>query len=87
MASDTMISGESKNIEYKVTLPDNSEKYMKTIVAFANTQGDKLIAGVDDKTIFHSLKHNVRYSREEIVQCFWIRENLQDRFIHKSKKQ
>ena len=50
MASDTMISGESKNIEYKVTVPDNSEKYMKTIVAFANTQGGKLIVGVDDKT-------------------------------------
>ena len=37
--------------------------------------------------ISHFLKHNVRYSREQIVQCFWIRENLQDRFIHKSKKQ
>ena len=37
MVKDTMFSGESKNIEYKVTLPDKSEKYMKTIVAFANT--------------------------------------------------
>ena len=46
----TMFSGESKNIEYKVTLPDKSEKYMKTIVAFANSQGGKLIIGVDDKT-------------------------------------
>lgn len=45
-----MFSGESKSIEYKVTLPDKSEKYMKTIVAFANTQGGKLIVGVDDKT-------------------------------------
>ena len=45
-----MFSGESKNIEYKVTLPDKSEKYMKTIVAFANTQGGKLIVGVDDTT-------------------------------------
>ena len=45
-----MFSGESKNIEYKVSLPDKSEKYMKTIVAFANTQGGKLIVGVDDKT-------------------------------------
>ena len=43
-------SGESKNIEYKITLPDKSEKYMKTIVAFANTQGGKLIVGIDDKT-------------------------------------
>ena len=45
-----MLSGESKNIEYKVTLPDKSEKYMKTIVAFANTQGGKLIVGVDDNS-------------------------------------
>ena len=50
MARDTLFSGESKNIEYKVTLPDKSEKYMKTIVAFANTQGGKLIVGIDDKT-------------------------------------
>ena len=25
-------------------------KYMKTIIAFANTQGGKLIVGVDDET-------------------------------------
>ena len=50
MVEDTLFSGESKNIEYKVTLPDKSEKYMKTIVAFANTQGSRLIVGVDDKT-------------------------------------
>ena len=50
MVEDTLFSGESKNIEYKVTLPDKSEKYMKTIVAIANTQGGKLIVGVDDKT-------------------------------------
>ena len=50
MVEDTMFSGESKNIEYKVSLPDKNEKYMKTLVAFANTQGGKLIVGVDDKT-------------------------------------
>lgn len=50
MAEDTILSGESKNIEYKVALPDKSEKYMKTIIAFANTQGGKLIVGVDDET-------------------------------------
>ena len=50
MARETLFSGESKNIEYKITLPDKSEKYMKTIVAFANTQGGKLIVGIDDKT-------------------------------------
>lgn len=50
MEHDTMFSGESKNIEYKIVLPDNSEKYIKTIIAFANTQGGKLIVGVDDET-------------------------------------
>ena len=36
MAEETLFSGESKNIEYKVTIPNKSEKYMKTVVAFAN---------------------------------------------------
>ena len=52
MVEDTMFSGESKNIEYKVSLPDKSEKYMKTIVAFANTQGGKLIVGVENDVLF-----------------------------------
>lgn len=42
--------GESKNIEFKVQLPDDSKKYMKTIVAYANTSGGKIIIGVDDAT-------------------------------------
>ena len=50
MVKDKLFSGESKNIEYKVTIPDKSEKYMKTVVAFANTQGGKLVIGIDDKT-------------------------------------
>ena len=50
MVEDTMFSGESKNIEYKVSLPDIFFFYLKTIVAFANTQGGKLIVGVHDKT-------------------------------------
>lgn len=45
-----IVRGESKNMEYKVTLPEISEKYTKTIVAFANSQGGQLIIGVDDKT-------------------------------------
>ncbi len=41
---------ESKNIEFKEMLPKNSEKYTKTIVAYANTQGGKVIFGVVDET-------------------------------------
>lgn len=39
-------------VYYKVTLPDKSEKYMKTIVAFANTQGGKLIVGVENSLLY-----------------------------------
>ena len=70
MVEDTLFSGESKNIEYKVTLPDKSEKYMKTIVAFANTQGGKLIVGVDDKT--HQIvgvENSLLYFREYPKVC------------------
>lgn len=51
MAEDQLFSGESKNIEYKVTVPDKSEKYMKTVVAFANGRGGRIVFGVDDKTL------------------------------------
>ena len=51
MAEDTLLSGESKNIEYKVTVPEKSVKYMKTVVAFANGRGGKIVFGIDDKTL------------------------------------
>lgn len=51
MVKGTLFSGESKNIEYKVTVPDKSEKYMKTVVAFANGSGGRIVFGIDDKTL------------------------------------
>lgn len=43
--------GESKVLEFKERLPE-SKKYIKTILAFANTSGGQLLIGVrDDKTI------------------------------------
>ncbi len=50
MTIEEIVHGESRNVEFKVMLPKDSEKYTKSIVAFANTQGGKLIFGVDDKT-------------------------------------
>ena len=46
-----LFSGESINIEYKVEMPKKSEKYMKTVVAFANGRGGRIVFGVDDKTV------------------------------------
>ena len=50
MTVEEIVRGESKTVEFKIMLPKDSEKYIKTIVAFANSQGGQLIIGVDDKT-------------------------------------
>lgn len=50
MTVEEIARGESKNVEFKVMLPKDSEKYIKSIIAFANTQGGQLIIGIDDRT-------------------------------------
>ena len=50
MTIEEIVRGESKNTEFKEELPKKSEKYTKTVVAYANTQGGKLIFGVVDET-------------------------------------
>ena len=37
MTIEEIIRGESKNTEFKEELPRKSEKYTKTVVAYANT--------------------------------------------------
>ncbi|MBP0074843.1 putative DNA binding domain-containing protein [Anaerostipes hadrus] len=51
MLKNKLFSGESINIEYKVEMPKKSEKYMKTVVAFANGRGGRIVFGVDGKTL------------------------------------
>lgn len=41
---------ENKNIEFKEVLPNNAQKYIKTVVAFANGIGGKIIFGIRDTT-------------------------------------
>ncbi len=50
MTIEEIVRGESKNVEFKVRLPEDSTKYIKTIIAFANTQGGRLVIGIDDET-------------------------------------
>ena len=45
-----ILAGESKNVEFKEDLPEKSIKYMKSVVAFANGAGGKIIFGIADKT-------------------------------------
>ncbi len=48
---DRLFSGESIDIEYKVEVPRKSERYMKTVIAYANGRGGRIIFGIDDKTL------------------------------------
>ena len=50
MTIEDLIKGESKNLEFKVELPKDSSKYIKTVIAFANTQGGTIVVGVEDQT-------------------------------------
>lgn len=43
MINDDILAGESKNIEFKAERPKDSFKYMKTVVAFSNGDGGKII--------------------------------------------
>lgn len=51
MEKDKLYSEESVNTEYKVEIPPKSEKYMKTVVAYANGRGGRIVFGIDDKTL------------------------------------
>ena len=50
MTIEEILAGESKNVEFKVQRPKDSEKYMKTVVAFSNGEGGRIVFGVDDTT-------------------------------------
>ncbi len=50
MIMEEILAGESKNVEFKESLPERSIKYMKSVVAFANGTGGKIIFGVADRT-------------------------------------
>ena len=50
MTAEEIIRGESLNVVFMKSLPDKNEKILKTIVAFANSSGGKLIIGVEDDT-------------------------------------
>ncbi|MBR7152467.1 MAG: putative DNA binding domain-containing protein [Candidatus Methanomethylophilaceae archaeon] len=48
MTYDVISAGEGMNLEFKGALPNESTKWLKTIVAFANGNGGTLVVGVDD---------------------------------------
>ncbi|KGG80396.1 ATP-dependent DNA helicase [Caloranaerobacter azorensis H53214] len=55
---DEIKNGESKTLEFKKEFPNN-ESIAKTVIAFSNTSGGKLIIGVDNNGKIIGLKENV----------------------------
>ena len=49
MTIEEILAGESKNVEFKENLPEKSIKYMKSVVAFANGTGGKIISELQIK--------------------------------------
>ena len=49
MTIEEILYGENQYVEFKETRPE-AKKYMKTIVAFANGKGGRLVFGVEDET-------------------------------------
>jgi predicted HTH transcriptional regulator len=63
MTIEEILAGESKNVEFKESLPEKSIKYMKSVVAFANGSGGKIIFGIADKT-----REVVGFDKEDVFQ-------------------
>ena len=63
MTREEILAGESKNVEFKENLPEKSIKYMKSVVAFANGTGGKIIFGIADKT-----REVVGFDKEDVFK-------------------
>lgn len=63
-------SGESRTLEFKAELPKDSRKWTKTIVAFANGAGGKLIIGINNKRVVTGIPHT--------MDIFELRDKISD---------
>lgn len=80
MTIEEILAGESKNVEFKVNLPEKSIKYMKSVVAFANGTGGKIIFGIADKS-----REVVGFDKEEVFKIMdAIRELIVNAMVHRS---
>ena len=79
MLLDEIKNGESDTLEFKRTLLEKDKKALKTIVAFANGNGGKVVFGIDDGTLEAvgailpmDLKENPLYTNEKVSTCFYF---------------
>ena len=67
---DEIQNGESRTLEYKATLPHDSQKWIKTIVAFANGAGGKFVLGINNQREFVGLAKS--------IDLFELKDNIAD---------
>lgn len=51
MTIEEIKNGETSHLEFKREIPERKESFLKTVSAFSNTSGGKIIFGIDDKTL------------------------------------
>ena len=81
--------GEHETIEYKSDIPEVKEKYLKTVSAFANCAGGRLVFGVQDKTWeILGFSNEELFSKMDASQTVsMIRVRLKSFLMWKFKKQ
>lgn len=63
MTIEEILAGESKNVEFKVQRPDKSIKYMKSVVAFANGKGGRIVFWLMTRPEMWSAFQKIKYFR------------------------
>lgn len=59
--------GESNRLEFKKELPANHKKYLKTVVAFSNSSGGKVLFGVSDDRSIVGIPDDVLFSTVDSI--------------------
>lgn len=67
MISEEIAKGESNILEFKQDITKDPLKYVKTAIAFANSQGGRLIFGVDDRREIVGLSGDLYRKMDSIV--------------------
>ena len=59
--------GESNRLEFKRDLPKDHKKYLKTVVAFSNCSGGKILFGVDDERSIVGIPDDILFSTMDSI--------------------
>ena len=70
MTREEILAGESKNVEFKVSRPEKSIKYMKSVVAFANGKGGLFLELI-------MTPERLSVSRRKAFSARWMRLQMQ----------